>query len=417
MKILWVCPFFPYPPDNGTRIREYYLLKELSNWDEVSVFSLIQSQKELENTGDLYQFCRNVWGILPEKKLPEAFFDGRRRAWDVIAGIINPAPRHFYGPPSQNVTKELSRHITEEKFDVVVIEHLLMSNYVWQLLGVLKPPLWILSQENVESLIQKQHILLEKKWSGWLRKFIYYRSFIQFEKLACHRYDHVFMVSRNDRQDLMQFVSDLPGDRISLLPNGVDLSIYDIGDVERQENSLIYNGALTYNANYDAMEFFLHEIFPIIQEQIPQASIKITGKTAGVDLSRLPLSTQVILTGYVPDIRPVIKSCMVCVVPLKVGGGTRLKILEALALGTPVVATSKGVEGLDLQPGRDLLVADTPHDFAREVIRLLTDPDLREHLSRNGRRAVEDQYGSHQIAADLHKFLQNKLEKMSTTAQ
>ena len=154
MKILWVCPFFPYPPDNGTRIREYFLMRELSNWDDVSIFSLVQSKKELENTGDLSQFCRNVWGILPENKLPEAFFDGRRRAPDVMAGLFIPRPQFFYGKPSPNVVNELRAHIEEENFDVVVIEHLLMSNYVWDLIGNSNRPLWILSQENVESLIK-----------------------------------------------------------------------------------------------------------------------------------------------------------------------------------------------------------------------------------------------------------------------
>ena len=411
MKILWVCPFFPYPPDNGTRIREYFLMRELSNWNEVSVFSLVQSEKELENTGDLGQFCRNVWGILPENKLPDAFFDGKRRASDVLAGIVFPRPQHFYGQPSPNVVQELRRHIEEEKFDVVVIEHLLMSNYVWDILGKSRRPLWVLSQENVESLIQKQHISLARNGLERLRKVIYYRSFIQFEGHACQRYDRVFMVSENDRQELLKLAPALPADKVSLLPNGVDVSNYNIGEVEPQENTLIYVGALTYNANYDAMQYFLREIFPIIQRQMPDVKVKITGKTQGVDLSGLVLNEQVEFTGYVEDIRPVIKSSSVCIVPLQVGGGTRLKILEAMALGTPVVATSKGAEGLDLQPGRDLLVADAPEDFAREVIRLLRQPELREQLQKNGRKAVEEKYDSHQIAANLHQSLQEKLEK------
>jgi len=268
-----------------------------------------------------------------------------------------------------------------------------------------------LSQENVESLIQKQHISLARNGLERLRKVIYYRSFIQFEGHACQRYDRVFMVSENDRQELLKLAPALPADKVSLLPNGVDVSNYDIGEVEPQENTLIYVGALTYNANYDAMQYFLREIFPIIQRQVPDVKVKITGKTQGVDLSGLVLNEQVEFTGYVEDIRPVIKSSSVCIVPLQVGGGTRLKILEAMALGTPVVATSKGAEGLDLQPGRDLLVADAPEDFAREVIRLLRQPELREQLQKNGRKAVEEKYDSHQIAANLHQSLQEKLEK------
>jgi glycosyltransferase involved in cell wall biosynthesis len=410
VKILWVCPFFPYPPDNGTRIREYFLLRELSNWNEVSAFSLVQSRKELENTGDLNQFCQNVWGVLPQNKLPEAFFDGKRRVKDVVAGLFLPKPQFFYGKPSPNVVNELRSHIEEENFDVVVIEHLSMSNYVWDSIGKSKQPLWVLSQENVESLIQKQHISLANGWVGRLRKIIYYRSFIRFESYACKRYDHVLMVSENDRRDLLKYAPSLPPAQVSLLPNGVDVSNYDIGNVEPQENTLIYNGAITYNANYDAVQFFLREILPIIQREIPQVKVKITGKTTGADLDSLPLNENVIFTGYVSDIRPVIKSSTACIVPLQVGGGTRLKILEALALGTPVVTTSKGAEGLDMRSGRDLLVADSPADFARAVIRVLYEPELRDQLRVNGRKAVEA-YDSYNIAENLHKFLLEKLEK------
>lgn len=384
-------------------------MRELSNWNDVSVFSLVQSKMELENTGDLSQFCRNVWGILPENKLPEAFFDGRRRVPDVIAGLFIPKPHFFYGKPSPNVVNELRSHIEEENFDVVIIEHLLMSNYVWNSISKSKRPLWVLSQENVESLIQKQYISLANDLVGKLRKIIYYRSFIRFEAFACQRYDHVFMVSENDRRDLLKYAPSLSPDHVSLLPNGVDVSNYEIGEVEPQENTLIYNGAITYNANFDAVKFFLREILPIIHHEIPGVKVKITGKTTGVDLSSLPLNENVIFTGYIQDIRPVIKSSTACIVPLQVGGGTRLKILEALALGTPVITTSKGAEGLTLQPERDLLVADSPSDFARAVIRVLSEPELREQLRVNGRKAVEA-YDSHIIAENLHKLLLEKLE-------
>ena len=218
------------------------------------------------------------------------------------------------------------------------------------------------------------------------------------------------MVSENDRRELLKYAPTLSPAQVSLLPNGVDVSNYDIGDVEPQKNTLIYNGAITYNANYDAVQFFLREILPIIQSEIPQVKVKITGKTTGVDLDSLPLNENVIFTGYVSDIRPVIKSSTVCIVPLQVGGGTRLKILEALALGTPVVTTSKGAEGLDMQPGRDLLVADSPADFARAVVRVVNEPELRDQLRVNGRKAVEA-YDSYNIAENLHKLLLEKLEK------
>ena len=131
------------------------------------------------------------------------------------------------------------------------------------------------------------------------------------------------------------------------------------------------------------MRYFLAEIYPGIRQQVGNASLTITGNTSGVRLTDLQLDDSVHLSGYVDDIRPVIAGAAVCVVPLRQGSGTRLKILEAMALGTPVVSTSKGAEGLDVTPGHDILIADEPAEFANQVIRLLRDAALRERLAVN----------------------------------
>ena len=406
MKILWICPFFPYPPDNGSRIRGYFITRELARWNEVSIFSLIQSAEEGQNLAPLREYCREVKGVLPENKRPEAFFDGRRGMKDVLPGFLVPEPRHFYGPPSPNVIRELHECLREGHYDVMIINHLLMTNYTWDFLGKPGQPLRILSQENVESLIQRQYISLARGVPIKLRKILYYLSFIRFERKACLRFDHVAVCSANDRSNLLKFVPHLAPERVSLLPNGVDTAWYDIGEVPVEEATLIYNGSLTYEANYDAVKYFLAEIFPLIQNELPAVKLKITGKTNGVDLAGLPLSENVIFTGYVADIRPVVKSSTVCIVPLQVGGGTRLKVLEAMAAGTPVVATSKGAEGLQLEPDRDFLLADTAEDFARQVLRLLNNPELRNEISRNGRQAVDERYGWQGIAHNFHLQLE-----------
>jgi glycosyltransferase involved in cell wall biosynthesis len=149
--------------------------------------------------------------------------------------------------------------------------------------------------------------------------------------------------------------------------------------------------------------------------------LAITGKLDGVQVDRLPIARNdgVVLTGYLADIRPTITQSWISVVPLRLGGGTRLKILESLALGTPVVATSKGVEGLDLVPERDILIADTPADFAASVLRLLQDASLREALSHNGRRTVETKYDWEIIGQQFNNFIetlvaQNKSELQLT---
>ena len=159
-----------------------------------------------------------------------------------------------------------------------------------------------------------------------------------------------------------------------------------------QPDVLVFNGSLTYSANYDAMRWFLAEVYPRVRAQVPGVSLTITGSTQGVDLAGLALDDTVRLTGFVEDVRIPVAEANLCVVPIRQGGGTRLKILEAMALGTPVVATSKGAEGLDITDGKHLLLADEPETFARRTVAVLGNPALRHDLTANARRLVEERY-------------------------
>ncbi|MFW6116436.1 MAG: glycosyltransferase family 4 protein, partial [bacterium] len=196
-----------------------------------------------------------------------------------------------------------------------------------------------------------------------------------------------------------------------LVPNGVDLET-NSGDFGAPEpDTLIYPGALTYSANFDAMEFFLQDVFPLVKSQRPNAKLRITGRYDGAPTERLPLGDGVELTGYLDDIRPTVGQTWACVVPLRTGGGTRLKILEAMALGTPVVSTAKGAEGLRVSPGEDILIANEPAEFAAHVLRLLDDEALREKLVANGRNLVEARYRWDRIGERLERFLRRVVEK------
>ena len=172
-------------------------------------------------------------------------------------------------------------------------------------------------------------------------------------------------------------------------------------------DTLIYSGALTYHANFDAVNYFLHDIFPLIQKECPDARLYITGSLEGVPLDQLPENDAVAFTGYLDDIRPAIARSWISIVPLRVGGGTRLKILEAMALGTPVVATSKGAEGLELIPDHDIVLADTPATFAESVLSLLNDPARRLQLSAHGRRIVSTKYTWQKIGQQFIEFVES----------
>ena len=228
-------------------------------------------------------------------------------------------------------------------------------------------------------------------WGTWQKSRHY-------EARLFSRFDLVTMVSEQDRQACYSQLPGLGG-HVEVVTNGVDCEHNRPRLSAPQPGRLVYNGSLTYDANYDAMRWFLAEIYPLIRRQAPEVSLNITGSTRGVHPGGLRLDDSVRLAGYVDDVRMPVAEASVCVVPTRQGGGTRLKILEAMALGTPVVATSKGIEGHGAVHGEHALIADDPTDFAASVLELLRNPDLCSRLAQNGRRFVEERYDWQTIGA------------------
>jgi glycosyltransferase involved in cell wall biosynthesis len=211
------------------------------------------------------------------------------------------------------------------------------------------------------------------------------------------------VVSEQERNLIMKIKPEYG--KLTVVPNFVEMEEY-VGNFDTpKKDTLIYSGALTYSANFDAMDFFLRDIFPQVKAKHPNIKLCITGDYNGVAVNRLPLVDGVELTSYLDDIQSAIAQSWTSVVPLRVGSGTRIKILEAMALGTPVISTSKGAEGLEVTHRKDILLADTPEEFAQTVLKLLEDENLRTELARHGRQLVEEKYSSKVLARRIEKLL------------
>jgi glycosyltransferase involved in cell wall biosynthesis len=238
------------------------------------------------------------------------------------------------------------------------------------------------------------------------------RYWVSWQKTRCYewrlikRFDACTVVAPEELKFVRRTFHGT-GARFHLSENGVDCTHNRPGLAPTVPGSLVYNGALTYSANYDAVKYFLADVYPLIRNQEAGVSLTVTGSTSGVKLQDLSLDESVCFSGHVVDVRPVVAGASVCVVPIRQGGGTRLKILEAMALGTPVVATSKGAEGLDVTPERDILIADEPSEFAVQVVRLLRHPALRRRLAANGRRLVEQRYEWAQIGERFVELIED----------
>lgn len=390
MNIVFLSRWFPYPPDNGSRIRIFNLLKSLSRRHSVSLLSFVEQPPSPVQLQALRSICQTV-----ETVPYRPFQPGRTRA---LLGYFSPRPRSVLDTFSPQMQQKLSQMLARRPVDGVIASQIDMALYAAPLTGVRKIFEEIELTTLHEQFAIETHLL--KKW----RSRLTWWKLTRYVNELLPQFDACTVVSAPEQARLQTIV---PGyNSITVVPNGVDTRHHVPGLAPPQPDTLIYSGALTYGANFDAVDYFLRRIFPLILAQRPSVRLFVTGKLNGVPLDRLPKNEAVTFTGYLDDIRPKIAASWVNVVPLRLGGGTRLKVLESLALGTPVVATPKGAEGLDLVPGRDWLPGRTPAEFAAAVLRLLSDPELRTSLSRAGRQAVEQKYGWDSIGEQFVNFVE-----------
>jgi sugar transferase (PEP-CTERM/EpsH1 system associated) len=375
MRILLLSTWFPYPPDNGSRIRAYNLLKHVAARHAVHLVSFTRDH-EADGRGEIRAMCASV------ETVPWIEFVPTR--WRALLGYFSVAPRSVVDTYSRTMDRHVKCRLLENSFGIVVALQSPAARYVPPRLTV--PALL----DEIEIGVLRDAAVRETRWLAYIRAQLRYAKLKRYLGNLLGRFRVCTVVSQPEAQWLREAVPHY--DSVYVVPNGVDTDHYRPSDNAPQPDTLIYSGALTYSANYDAVAYFLGDIMPRIQAEVPEVQFRVTGSTRGVALERLPRRPGVVFTGYVEDIRPVVAGSWALVVPLRVGGGTRLKILEAMALGTPVISTTKGAEGLDVRHEENILIADSPHDFAAQTVRLLRDPALRRRLAENGRRLVEQKY-------------------------
>ena len=256
----------------------------------------------------------------------------------------------------------------------------------------------LLSLQNVDSHIWRR---LREQTLNPLRKCVFWsqeRAFRRYENAMSNRFDLVACASEVDRE-LMEGIC--PGLSADVIPNGVDTELYQPSHKDEEESTIIYTGSMDWFPNEDAAIYFIDEILPAIHIKRPNLKFYVVGQFPGERLKRYGNRPGVVVTGRVEDVKPYIARATVYVVPLRIGGGTRLKILEALAMGKAVLSTSIGAEGLNLTAGDEIMIADESTTFADTVVQLMEDNSLRRKLGGNGRRRVEAEYDWRRIGEYL----------------
>jgi len=403
VKILWVKANKILPVHSGGDLRSFNILRQLAVRDEVIFFSYYDEAPDPDYEKNL------------QEQLPGAVCvnTGRRQAsvlargMDYLLRLADAAPYAVSRFGSGKVRDRLKRCLAEQRPDVVVCDFLDAAVNFPEQLAI--PA--VLFQHNVESEIWRRHAT---NGSGPVRKLIYgleFSKMLRYEQKMVQRFDHVIAVSEHDKKLMTAWVDPA---RVTVVPTGVDTAQFCPSPQPTQEKPLVvFVGAMDWEPNVDAAKYFCAEIWPLVLARVPEAKFRIVGRNPDRRVQALAGSS-VEVTGRVPSVVEHLREAVVVVVPLRVGGGTRLKIYEAMAVGKAVVSTTVGAEGLDVHHGRDMILADSPVRFAESVVTLLSDADLR---SRQGRAAAElaANYGWPRIARQFGEVLQGLVGERLTT--
>lgn len=403
MRILFLTPQLPYPPHQGTAIRNYNLIANLASRHEIHLLSFVRSQDEIDRATPLHRHCRSIEAVLTPRRSPLKRF---------LSLFLSPLPDMALRLPSAQFQTKLGAALRRVPFDAVQIEGIEMA-YPWidWRISNIKYPISIFDDHNAEYVLQRRafetDVRQPKRWIAALYSLIQWKKLSRYEAMVCRLADRVVAVSQADKSALQRLV---PGLDVAIIPNGVDIEFYNdqpkFGhwDLDIGICSLVFTGKMDFRPNVDAVVWFCQEVLPLVQREVPDVRFYVVGQSPHRCVLRLADDPAVTVTGHVDDVRPYIASACVYVIPLRIGGGTRLKVLEAMAMGKPIVSTSLGCEGFEgLVPGRELLVGDTPAEFAQRVIELLDDAHRRERLGRAARRFVEERYDWRLIVPKLEQ--------------
>jgi len=395
MRILWVKPGGLWPLTTGGRLRSFHTLAELSRRHRVVLLTTHGRDEDPEELAARLPGCERVVSF--PHRAPKQGSAGLAAA--LVRSWLSELPVDVLKWRTPRLRAEATRLIESGGVDLCVADFLTAVPN----LPLGGPVPVVLFEHNVEHVIWKRLAAAETRPLRKLLLEIEWRKMRRFEAKACARADLTLAVSEKDRAAL---VENSPGARVSAVSTGVDTS-YFIPDGDRESpGRLVFTGSMNWYPNEDGVLRFMDEILPLIRREEPAAALTVVGRDPSPRLRQAAEPAGVRVTGAVDDIRPYVADGSVYVEPLRVGGGTRLKIFEALAMGKAVVSTTVGAEGLSLVPGEHLLVADEPAQFARAVVTLLRDEGRRRALGTAGRRLVEQRYGWPQVTREFEGYLE-----------
>jgi len=392
MKILVIDEEFPYPPNTGKRIRSFNLLKRLASTNDLHY--LAYGTTDSESFGALNQHRMNPIPVKPQVPPKSGFLFYFRLFLNLFSSQPYIVSSHY----SDLFDRTLRKAVIDLNPDIIICEWTPYAVFVEKIENIKK----LVVAHNVETRIWQRYFENEKqalkRW--YIGKQV--AKLERFERAVFKYIDGVTAVSDIDADQIHSYNHQVP---VEVVDNGVDLEFFDASSGLGGSNKLVFVGTMDWRPNQDCVQYFIEDILPLIHKERPEIEAVFVGRNPPTHIKALDAKRGVTVTGSVDDVRPYIKEGDVYIVPLRIGGGTRLKILDALAMRKAVVSTTVGAEGLDLTDGVNILIADTPDRFAAKILRLLDDPKLAITLGESGRKLVEEKYGWDGLVQKLEKFI------------
>ncbi|HFC53228.1 MAG TPA: glycosyltransferase, partial [Gammaproteobacteria bacterium] len=398
-SILFMTTRIPYPPWEGHQIRTFNLLKAACSRHDVHLLSFVRREEDVSHAAILRDMCTSV-------ELVDIPLERNRLLFllDLLKGIATEQPFVVRKYRASCMEETMCRQIERCSPDLIHIDMLPLAQYM----PLAKGRSVVLNEHNVESLLVQRRAEGYRSLPHRLFFSAQARKLRRFETWACRRAARILACSPDDAATLQK----MAGVRsVEVVANGVDVDYFAPSETpEHDPNNIVFVGSMAWFPNRDGIEFFLQQVMPLVRRRIPEATFTIVGKT---DSLAVPagLRENVTLTGFVEDLRPWVRRAGVYVVPLRVGSGTRLKLLEAMAMAKPIVSTTIGCEGVAVEHGRELLIADEARHMAQAICQLMEDRELALRLAHNARNRAVERYDWEQLGGQLLDLYQEVLQQ------
>lgn len=387
MKILWISQSVPYPPKTGVLQRNYNLIREVSRYADIYLVAILQEDvlpgsydiKSAKN--ELGKLCRDLKIVkLKTESSTVLFF------YTALKSLFTEKPLSVNWTSSRTLRETIQKSIQENDFDIVHFDTISVADYRKEITGSST----ILNHHNIESHLLERRTQYE---NNLLKRFYYSleaKKLEKYEKKVCDKFDVNFTVSKLDGERLLNIA---PNARYEVIANGVDTEYFDADRIEVIPKSVIMVSGMNWFPNRDAVLYMCDKIWPLLKSTVPEATWTIVGASPPKKIRELARNdNNVVVTDFVDDVRPYMKKAETYLCPMRDGGGTRLKILDALSMGMPIVATTMACEGIDVEPERHVLIANSPEEFIKQIVRVQNDESLRSKLSSEARKFVEEKF-------------------------